>query len=158
MSQASAAEDPLNVETGPKGDHDADTNVVETSGLLAELGLSRESLVQEVGVDDDVDDEFRDALEALLEEPLLDEDEQEVVDAVILWYRDGDEDLVDAMMDCLTTLDDGGVVWLFTPRSGRDGYVPPVEIEDAATNAGLHVTSSAGASADWAAAKLMARK
>ena len=111
-----------------------------------------------LGVDDDVDDGFRDALEAALAEELIDEDEQEVVDAVLLWFREGDDDLTDALVDSLTTLDEGGVVWLLTPRSGREGYVPPVEIQDAAPNAGLHVTSSAGVSANWAATKLVSRK
>ncbi|MFC6383860.1 DUF3052 domain-containing protein [Nesterenkonia lacusekhoensis] len=132
--------------------------MVDTSDLLEELGFTKEFLVQEIGVDDDVDDEFRDALEAALAEELIDEDEQEVVDAVLLWFREGDDDLTDALVDSLTTLDEGGVVWLLTPRSGREGYVPPVEIQDAAPNAGLHVTSSAGVSANWAATRLVSRK
>ncbi|MDR5711719.1 DUF3052 domain-containing protein [Nesterenkonia flava] len=132
--------------------------MVDSQDLLEELGFRPDFLVQEIGVDDDVDDEFRDALEELLDEELIDEDEQEVVDAVLLWFRDGDDDLTDALVDSLTTLDEGGVVWLLTPRSGREGYVPPVEIQDAAPNAGLHVTSSAGVSVNWAATKLMARK
>lgn len=156
VSQAPAAEDPLSAETGHA--YDAATNVVDTSGLLEELGLSADALVQEIGVDDDVDDAFRDALEDLLDDPLIDEDDDEVVDAVLLWFRDGDGDLTDALVDSLTTLGEGGVVWLLTPRSGRDGYVPPVEIQDAAPNAGLHVTSSAGVCADWAAARLVPRK
>ncbi|WP_300343047.1 DUF3052 domain-containing protein [Nesterenkonia sp.] len=138
--------------------YDAATNVVDQTNLLGELGLRPDSLVQEIGVDDDVDDRLRDALEDQLDEPLIDEDEQEVVDAVLLWFREGDDDLTDALVDALTTLDDNGVVWLLTPRSGRSGYVPPVEIQDAAPNAGLHVTSSAGVSANWAATRLVHRK
>lgn len=156
VSQASAAEEPVSAATGQK--YDAEANVVATSDLLEELGFTKDFLVQEIGVDDDVDDDFRDALEAALAEELIDEDEQEVVDAVLLWFRDGDDDLTDALVDSLTTLDEGGVVWLLTPRSGRDGYVAPVEIQDAAPNAGLHVTSSAGVSANWAATKLVSRK
>nr|WP_255316520.1 DUF3052 domain-containing protein [Nesterenkonia sp. Act20] len=126
--------------------------------MLQELGLKPDALVQEIGVDEDVDDDFRDRLEDLLDEELLDEDVQEVVDAVLVWFRDGDDDLTDALVDALATLDEGGVIWLLTPRSGREGYVPPVEIQDAAPNAGLHVTSSAGVSAHWAATRLMGRK
>ncbi|NDK30703.1 DUF3052 domain-containing protein [Nesterenkonia sp. Hz 6-5] len=138
--------------------NDAATNVVDHKSLLEELGLKADALVQEIGVDDDVDDDLRDALDELLDEPLIDEDEQEVVDAVLLWFRAGEEDLTDALLDGLTTLEEGGAVWLMTPRSGRDGYVPPVEIQDAATDAGLHVTSSAGVSADWSASRLVHRK
>lgn len=138
--------------------NDAATNVVDNKTLLEELGLQSDALVQEIGADSDVDDALRDALDELLDEPLLDEDEQEVVDAVLLWFRSGEEDLTDALLDALTTLDEGGAVWLMTPRSGRTGYVPPVEIQDAATDAGLHVTSSAGVSSDWAASRLVHRK
>lgn len=138
--------------------YDTTVNVVDHANLLSELGLSSESLIQEIGVDDDVDDALRDALEAKLEEPLIDEDEQEVVDAVLRWFRSDDGDLTDALVDALTTLDEGGVIWLLTPRSSQEGYVPPVEIQDAAPNAGLHVTSSAGVSADWAATRLVHRK
>ena len=138
--------------------YDAATNVVDDTSLLDELGLKPDTLIQEIGVDDDVDDDLRDVLEEHLDEPLIDEDEQEVVDVALLWFRDGDDDLTDALVDALTTLDEGGVVWLMTPRSGREGYVPPVEIQDAAPNAGMHVTSSAGVSANWAATRLVQRK
>lgn len=138
--------------------YDAATNVVDQKSLLDELGLQPDSLVQEIGADSDVDHALRDALDDLLDEPLIDEDEQEVVDAVLLWFRDGDDDLTDALVDALTTLDEDGVVWLMTPRSGRPGYVPPVEIQVSATDAGLHGTSSAGVSADWSANRLVHRK
>lgn len=138
--------------------YNAATNVVDSTGILEELGLERTSLVQEIGADDDVDDALRDALDQQLDEPLLDEDEQEVVDAVLLWFRAGDDDLTDALLDALTTLDEQGTVWLLTPRSGREGYVLPAEIQGAATDAGLHMTSSAGVSAQWAASRLVHRK
>lgn len=156
VSQAAAAEDPMSAETGHR--YDAATNVVDTSGLLEELGFSSDSLIQEIGVDDDVDDDFRDALEELLDDPLIDEDDDEVVDAVLLWFRQGEEDLADALVDALRSLDEGGVIWLLTPRSGREGYVAPVEIQDAAPNAGLHPTSSAGVCAHWAAVRLVPRR
>lgn len=156
MIQASAPQNPLSASGGFV--REAEGNVVNRAGLLEELGFTKGFLVQEMGVDDDVDDDFRDALEALLDEELIDEDDQEVVDAVLLWFRAGDDDLTDVLVDSLTTLDEGGVVWLLTPRSGRDGYVAPVEIQDAAPNSGLHVTSSAGVCADWAATKLVSRK
>ncbi len=137
---------------------EASAKTAGQESLLEELHLSADSLVQEIGADDDVDDSLRDGLEELLDEPLIDEDEQEVVDAVLLWFREGDDDLTDSLMDALTTLDENGAVWLLTPRKGRDGYVAPVEIQDAAPNAGLHVTTSAGVSENWAASRLVHRK
>jgi hypothetical protein len=42
-----------------------------------------------------------------------------VVDAVVLWWRDEDGDLVDGLVDALTDLVGGGAIWLLTPKVGR---------------------------------------
>ncbi len=122
------------------------------------MGLVADSLVQEFGYDDDVDFEFRDSLEDWIGSELLDEDDQDVVDAVLLWWRSDDGDLVDGLVDVLATLDDGGVIWLLTPKNGREGHVPPVEIQEAAPLAGLHVTTSEALSRDWAAFRLVMKQ
>ena len=97
-----------------------------TSVNVAEkLGFKDGDLIQEFGYDDDVDFDLRDDIEDLTGSELLDEDDHEVVDAAILWWRAGDGDLVDTLVDSLTTLTEGGVVWVLTPKSGRDGYVSP---------------------------------
>lgn len=130
-----------------------------TAGSVAgKLGFKDGDLVQELGYDEDVDFDFRADLEDEIGSELLTEDDQDVVDGVVLWWRTDDGDLVDALVDSLTCLDDGGVIWLLTPKSGRDGYVPPSEIQEAAPTAGLHSTSSAGVSRDWAATRLVARR
>nr|WP_231366053.1 DUF3052 domain-containing protein [Zhihengliuella flava] len=129
-----------------------------TSKAAAKMGFTEGSLIQELGYDDDVDFDLRDALEDGIDSELLTEEDQDIVDAVILWWRDGDGDLVDALVDALTSLDDGGIVWLLTPKNGRDGHVTPAEILEAAPTAGLHVTTSEGVSEDWAAARLAPRR
>lgn len=126
--------------------------------VAGNMGFKDEDLVQELGYDEDVDYSLRDSIEDLIGSEMLDEDDHDVVDAVILWWREDDGDLVDALVDSLTTLDDSGVVWILTPKSGRDGYVAPAEIQEAAPTAGLHVTTTAGVSADWAATRLVPRK
>ncbi|WP_026555233.1 DUF3052 domain-containing protein [Arthrobacter sp. 35W] len=126
--------------------------------VAGKLGFKDGDLIQELGYDDDVDFDLRDSIETLVGSDLLDEDDHEVADSVILWWRADDGDLVDALVDALTTLDEGGVVWILTPKSGRDGYVPPAEIQEAAPTAGLHPTTTAGVSADWAATRLVPRK
>ncbi|WP_418950767.1 DUF3052 domain-containing protein [Rothia nasimurium] len=122
------------------------------------LGLPAGSLMQEFGYDEDVDFDLRDALEDFLGTELLDEDDQEVVDGILLWWRAEDGDLVDGLMDVLATLDDGGVVWLLTPKNGREGHIPPVEIQEAAPLAGLHVTTSESLAQDWAAFRLVMKQ
>lgn len=126
--------------------------------LARRLGIVAGQVVQEFGWDDDVDDELRESVEATVGGPLEDEDSIEVADVVLLWFRDGDGDLVDVLMDSLTNLGDGGVVWLLTPKLGRPDHVEPGDIEEAAPTAGLHATSSISAGPDWSGTRLASPK
>lgn len=126
--------------------------------LARRLGIVTGQVVQEFGWDDDVDEALREAVEATAGSPLEDEDSIEVADLVLLWFRDGDGDLVDVLMDSLTNLGDGGVVWLLTPKLGRPDHVEPGDIEEAAPTAGLHVTSSTSACPDWSGTRLASPK
>lgn len=127
-------------------------------GAAERMGLKSGDLVQELGYDDDVDFDLRDDLERVTGETILEEDEHAMVDAVLMWWRDDEGDLVDALMDSLTDLDDGGVVWLLTPKLGQEGHVSAVEIQEAAPTAGLHSTSTEGVSDLWQAARLVPRR
>ena len=136
----------------------SEAEAVTEENVASRLGFKDGDLVQEFGYDEDVDFDLRDDLEDLIGGEMLTEDDHDVVDGVILWWRADDGDLVDALVDSLTTLDDGGVVWVLTPKSGREGYVPPADIEEAAPTAGLHVTTSPAVSEDWAATRLVSRR
>ncbi len=120
------------------------------------LGFSSGQVVQEIGYDDDCDDDLRREIEEVAGGALVDETYDDVVDAVVLWWRDGDGDLVDALVDALTSLADGGTIWLLTPKSGREGHVEPSDITEAAPTAGLSQTSSVSAGRDWSGARLVA--
>jgi hypothetical protein len=135
-----------------------ETDTAAGSNVAARLGFKNGDLIQEFGYDEDVDLDLRDAIEDVVGSELLDEDEHDVVDGVVVWWRDGDGDLVDMLVDAQTTLDDQGVIWLLTPKQGRDGYVPPVEVQESAPTAGLHSTSTAGVSKDWHATRLARKK
>jgi hypothetical protein len=111
-------------------------------------------VVMEMGYDDDVDMDLRDALIDRCGE-LVDEETEEVVDVVLLWWRDGDGDLVDTLVDTLGPLADNGMVWLLTPKTGRPGYVEPSEIKEAAPTAGLQQTSTINAGKDWTGVRLV---
>jgi hypothetical protein len=123
--------------------------------LAGRLGLSSGQIVQEIGYDDDCDDALRDSVAAVTGSELVDEEYDDVVDAVLLWWRDGDGDLVDALVDALTTLADGGMIWLLTPKAGRDGHVEPSDIGEAAPTAGLAQTSTVSAAPDWSGIRLV---
>ena len=126
--------------------------------LAERLGIKPGHVVQEIGYDDDCDEELRDAVAAGEGVELVDEDYDDVVDGVLLWWRDEDGDLVDALVDALTPLADGGYILLLTPKAGREGHVEPSEIGEAAPTAGLSQTSTVSAGKNWSATRLVAPK
>ena len=126
----------------------------DVKSLADRFGIEPGMVVMEMGYDDDVDEDLRDTLIDRCGE-LVDEDTDEVVDAVLLWWRDGDGDLVETLIDALTPLTDNGVVWLLTPKAGRDGHVEPSEINESAPTAGLQQTSTVNAGKDWTASRLV---
>jgi hypothetical protein len=126
--------------------------------LAERLGFKSSQVVQEIGYDDDCDEELRSSIEAVSENELVNEDYEDVVDVVLLWWRDDDGDLFDALSDALTTLADGGHIWLLTPKAGRDGHVEPSDIGEAAQTAGLSQTSSVSAAREWSGTRLVTPK
>jgi hypothetical protein len=128
------------------------------AGVAERLGIEPGMVVQEIGWDEDVDDDVRADIEERIGSDLLDEDADDVVDVVLLWWREEDGDLVDALMDAMGPLADTGVIWVLTPKTGRDGHVEPSEIAEAVPTAGLSQTSSVSVGADWAATRLVSSK
>lgn len=126
--------------------------------LAERLGIKPGHVVQEIGYDDDCDEDLREAVIGSDGVELVDEDYDDVVDGVLLWWRDEDGDLVDALVDALTPLADGGYILLLTLKAGRDGHVEPSEIGEAAQTAGLSQTSTISAGKDWSATRLVAPK
>lgn len=130
----------------------------EQHDLAERLGIKPGHVVQEIGYDDDCDERLRDMVAAGEGVELVDLDYDDVVDGVLLWWRDDDGDLVDALVDALTPLADGGYIVLLTPKAGRDGHVEPSEIGEAAPTAGLSQTSTVSAGKNWSASRLVAPK
>jgi hypothetical protein len=131
---------------------------VGKADVAGKLGIQPGMVVQELGWDSDVDDSVREAVEERCGDDLLEEDADEVIDVVLLWWREGDGDLVDALVDAIGPLADHGVIWVLTPKTGRPGHVEPSEIAEAAPTAGLSQTSNASVGDDWAGARLVAPK
>src|SRR5690348_14454941 len=115
-------------------------------------------VVQERGWDEDADEEMRQAIAERAGSEMVDEDADDVVDVVLLWWRDEDGDLVAPPVAARPPPADGGVIGLLTPKSGRDVHVPPSDINGAAPPAGLSQTSSISAGRDWAGARLVTPK
>ena len=122
------------------------------------MGFAAGELILEVGYGPDSDDVLRSEISKITGTELIDGQTTEVVDAVILWWREGDGDLVDELMDALTYLTETGPIWVLTPKLGRDGHVDSSEIQDAAPIAGLSQTSTLALAKDWAGTRLVARK
>jgi hypothetical protein len=128
------------------------------TGTAERLGLKPGMIVMESGYDDDVDEDLRADVADCIGAELVDEDTDEVVDVVLLWYRDGDGDLTDTLVDSIAPLADDGYIWLLTPKRGRDSYVEPSDISEAASIAGLSQTSITTVGQEWSAARLVGRK
>jgi hypothetical protein len=129
----------------------------DAPSFARKLGIKPGQVVQEWGWDEDADDDIRADVEDVCGGELLDEDTDEVVDVVLLWWRDDDGDLVDTLMDAIASLADDGVIWVLTPKTGKPGHVQPAEIAESAPTAGLMPTSSVNLG-DWSASRLVQPK
>lgn len=130
----------------------------DTTNAGARMGFTPGAVVQELGWDEDVDDTLRMQIEDAIDADMVDGDYGNVVDAVVLWWRDDDGDLVDALVDSLPDLVEGGVIWLLTPKVGRPNAVDAADVTEAAPIAGLAITTTASVSKDWTATRLSAPK
>lgn len=136
----------------------ATAQAAASEGPARKLGFAAGQIVQELGYDDDVDEGLRLSLEAVVGSELEAGDFDGVADAVLLWWREGDGDLTDDVVDALTALAEGGNIVLVTPKVGRDQHVDASDIEEAALTAGLHASGSVNVGADWTGTRLVAPK
>ncbi|WP_394621896.1 DUF3052 domain-containing protein [Lentzea sp. JNUCC 0626] len=124
-------------------------------GVADKLGIESGMVVQELGWDEDVDDALRAAVEERIGGDLLDEDADETVSVVLLWWREDDGDLVDALLEATGVLAEDGVIWVLTPKTGRPGHVEPSDVAEAVPTAGLSQTSNISVADDWAGIRLV---
>jgi DUF3052 family protein len=122
------------------------------------LGLKSGMVVQELGWDEDVDDSIREMIENTIDADMVDGNYGDVVELVVLWWRDDDGDLADALMDSLADLVGGGAIWLLTPKVGRPGAVDAADVAEAAPIAGLSTTTTVAVGREWTATRLVAPK
>lgn len=127
----------------------------ELAAAVSRFGFAPGTVVQELGWEADTDDDLRMAIEDSIDADMVDGDHGDVVDAVVLWWRSGDGDLVDGLVDALTDLVAGGPIWLLTPKVGRPGSVDPADVAEAAPIAGLSRTTSVTAGPAWTATRLV---
>nr|WP_218881090.1 DUF3052 domain-containing protein [Kineosphaera limosa] len=122
------------------------------------MGFGPGQVILEVGYDDDVDDTLREHIEDAVEGDLEDETYDDVVDGVLLWWREEDGDLTDALVDALTTMEDQGFIVLLTPKVGRPGEVDPSDVAEAAETAGLQASASVNLTPEWSGTRLVTPK
>lgn len=124
---------------------------------LGKLGLRAGQVVVEYGYDEDVDEDVRAAVEAVVEGPLEDDDYDDVVDVALVWWRDGDGDLADELVDVMATLEDGGCIALLTPGASREDRVPAHDVQEACTTCSLSA-SGAVPLGGWVGQRLVGRR
>lgn len=124
------------------------------------FGFQQGQVVQEYYVDDDADEAVRRAIEEATGTALVDDSYGDVADGALVWWRAEDfenEDLADLLVDAMSNLDNGGLIWVLTPKAGTPGHVKPAEIQEAADVAGLSATTATSAGAHWSGVRLTAR-
>ena len=129
-----------------------------TSPMPSRMGFQKGQLVLEVGHDSDSDENLRQQIAELTGTKIIENETNEVVDAVLIWFREEDGDLTDELVDALAYLSENGPIWVLTPKVGRDGHVEPSDIQDAANTAGLSQTSTIAVAPNWTATKIVHRK
>ena len=122
-----------------------------------QLGLANGIVVQELGWDDDVDEDLRQAVMEEIDSELI-EESADSVDAVLLWLRREDGDVMDLLIDSLTDLGASGFLWVLTPKIGRPGHVPQSDLAEGVVAAGLCLTTTASVSKDWSAVRVVRPK
>lgn len=130
----------------------------EQNSVAERLGIKPDMVVQEIGWDEDVDDALRAAIEEQIGGDLLDEEADEVIDVVLLWWREDDGDLGDALIDARTPLNEYGVIWVLTPKTGQPGHVEPSEIAETVPAVGLSQTANISVGPNWAGTRLVSPK
>lgn len=135
-----------------------DTRQPNQAGPVSKLGFAAGQIVIEFGYDDDVDQEFRDAVEDAIGQPVEDTDYDGVVDAVLLWWREGDGDLADDLVDSLTTVEEGGFIVLLTPGKGRRDRVEAHDVQEACNTTGLTASGATPVGPEWVAQRLVGRR
>ena len=75
-----------------------------SNGLVGRMGFVTGQVVLEIGVDSDADGALRSAIESSIGTAMVDDEFNDVADLVVLWWRDDDGDLVDALVDALSAI------------------------------------------------------
>mgnify|MGYP003346821029 FL=1 len=126
--------------------------------MPSRMGFEKGQLILEIGHGSDCDENLRQQIVEIIGEPFIQNDTNEVVDCVLIWFREDDGDLTDELVDALAFLSESGTIWVLTPKVGRDGHVQASDIQDAAPTAGLAQTVSLPVGPNWTGTKLVHRK
>ena len=126
--------------------------------MPSRMGFEKGQLILEIGHGSDCDENLRQQIVEIVGEPFIQNDTNEVVDCVLIWFREDDGDLTDELVDSLAFLSESGTIWVLTPKVGRDGHVQASDIQDAVNIAGLSQTSTIAVAPNWTATKIMHRK
>ncbi|MDR0283663.1 MAG: DUF3052 domain-containing protein [Propionibacteriaceae bacterium] len=121
------------------------------------VGLKKGMVVEEIGWYDDADEEIRQAVMTAIDADLV-EESPEAVDAVLLWLRQDDGDVMDVLIDSLRDLGPAGFLWVLTPKIGRPGHVTQSDLNEGVVAAGLSLTTTTSVSKDWSAHKVVRPK
>ncbi|MFD4372468.1 DUF3052 family protein [Streptomyces sp. NPDC058486] len=127
-----------------------------TADYARRMGLTAGQKVRELGWDDDTDPAIQDSVRRVTGLALLDDESPDRVDVVLYWWRNGDGDLASELAYDLGPVSDDVAIWILTPGAGLPGHAPPVDITEAAADAGLRHASATALGA-WTGHRLTRR-
>ncbi|MER5433499.1 DUF3052 domain-containing protein [Streptomyces sp. NPDC002588] len=131
------------------------STTADSTNTATMLGFERGMVVQEIGYAEDSDDQFRRLIEGTIGSDLVYEDHEDIVNMVVVWFREDDGDLSDTLVDASGSLGEGGTIVLLTPKSGRPGHVDYSDIGGSAVTAGFSATEPVSATRAWSATTLL---
>lgn len=131
-----------------------------TDNIVTGLGFKQGQNVCEMGYGEDVDRDFREKIALVTGRTPINASTlgDGAADVVLLWFREGDGNLTDALVDATEQLYEDQVIVLATPKTGRTGYVESSDISEAAEAAGVSQQRAISIGSDWAATQLRTPK
>ncbi len=117
--------------------------------------------VWEMGYGEDVDMDFREQITLVTGRMPINASTagDGSADAVLLWFREEDGDLIDAVVNATELTGEDQMIFLATPKTGRDGSVESSAISEAAEAAGVsQQRSPISIGLDWAGTQLRTPK
>ena len=123
--------------------------------LAYRLGFEADLVVRELGLADDADQGLRTSITSAIGADMVDTSYDEEVDAVVLWLREGDGDLLATLVDASAGLAPSSLVLVLTPTAGHPGYIERSDMFEISETASHSITNPTAIGTRWSAWRMV---